>query len=155
MDINTLRSIGITIWWSEGTKSRKDKRWKVARSYPIEVTNTNPQIIRVFLLFLRNIVNAPEEKICVQVQIHEGDVQSDLENYWSKVTEVPSERFNKTIVRPVGNKIGKSLGTCKVRFSDKLTYLLLEEMLLSELMKIEVGNHGILSTSNRVSDLLE
>ncbi|MES2970737.1 MAG: hypothetical protein V4702_00230 [Patescibacteria group bacterium] len=91
----------------------------------------------------------------LQLQIHEGDDQDKLEKYWSRITQIPKTRFNKTIVRPVGKKIGKSLGTCKVRFADKATYLKLDSMLLNELARITVLQHGILLTSNRGIDLLE
>ncbi len=127
----------------------------MARSYPIEVTNTNPQIIRTFLLFLRTIVKTPEERLSVQLQIHLGDDQSELEDYWSKVTNIPLSRFNKTIVRPTGKKIGKSLGTCKVRFADKSTYLILEKMLIEELSKIGFNDHGILLAGNREVHLVK
>lgn len=99
-------------------------------------------------------MKADEEKIAVQIQIHYGDDKLKLENYWSKITDIPKRRFNKTIVRPAGHKPGKSLGTCKVRFSDKATYLQLEKMLVKELSAIGITNHGI-ETSSRSSNLLE
>lgn len=155
MDLQKLKTIGIAIWWSEGTKSRRDKRWKNARSYPVEVTNTNPQIIHTFLLFLRKVVKTPEEKLSVQIQIHEGDNKQQLERYWSIVTGISPKRFNKTIVRPVGNKVGKSLGTCKVRFADKETYIMLEEMLVKELRTCGVDGHGIIIGGTRGANLLK
>lgn len=155
MTVKSLKTIGISIWWSEGTKSRKDKRWKNARSYPVEVTNTNPQIISVFLLFLRRVVNVPETKLTMQVQIHEGDDKEYIEDYWSRITGIPREKFNKTIIRPKGNKIGKTLGTCKVRFADKPTYLYLEDMLNKELLSIGIKGHGIRTSGNREGNLLK
>jgi hypothetical protein len=125
--------MGIIIWWAEGTKSRRDKRWVNARSYPIEVTNTNPAIIKIFLDFLINDMNINASRISVQLQIHLGDDQKGLEQYWESVTGISRNKFNKTIVRPVGNKIGKSKGTCKVRFADKNTYVELEKRLLQVL----------------------
>lgn len=154
MNKEALKIIGLVIWWSEGTKSRYDKRWKKARSFPIEVTNTNPVIIETFLLFLRLIIKIPESKLRVQLQIHEGDNQKKIEKYWSKVTGVQTTFFNKTIIRPIGKKSGKSIGTCKVRFSDKKTYILLEEMLLNELAQIKLHDHGI-KAGNRGEDLLK
>jgi hypothetical protein len=53
MSYSKRELIAITLWWAEGTKSRRDTRWKNAVSYPIEVTNTNPAIIKIFIDFLR------------------------------------------------------------------------------------------------------
>lgn len=129
MEYSKREIIGVIIWWAEGTKSRRDKRWKNAVSYPIEVTNTNSVMISIFLDFLRKDLSIPEDKIRVQIQIHEGDDKLLLEKYWSEVTGINLERFNKTIVRPVGKKPGKSKGTCKIRFADKGTYIYLQNML--------------------------
>ena len=133
----TSREIaGIIIWWSEGTKSRRDKRWKTAKTYPIEVTNTNSEIIKLFLDFLRKDLKIDNERIYLQLQIHKGDDREYLEDYWSKLTKIPRRSFQKTIIRPAGNKIGKSKGTCKIRFSDKDLYLNLEKLLAAVLDEI-------------------
>lgn len=128
-----LQTVAITLWWAEGSKSRRDVRWKSAVNYPVEVTNTNPAIIRLFLDFLRKGLEIDESRIRVQIQIHEGDNKLELEKYWSNITGIPRDNFNKTIVRPIGNKAGKTKGTCKVRFSDKQTYLKLKQILIETL----------------------
>jgi hypothetical protein len=146
MTLSSLRLTGIILWWAEGTKSRLDKRWKTARSYPVELTNTNPAIIKIFVDFLRKELLVPNEKLRVQIQIHDGDNQIQLEDYWSNITGVPLEHFNKTIVRPVGKKIGKSRGTCKVRFADKQIYLKLERLLKIALEDIYENPNQVLET---------
>ena|SRR5579872_5406299 len=119
----TKRSlISLIIWWCEGTKARKDKRWKNALNCPIEVTNTNPDIIRLFIDFLREDLHVSNSDLRAQVQIHEGDNQTIIEEYWSKISGIPTSQFNKTIVRKAGKKIGKTKGTFKVRMYDKITY---------------------------------
>lgn len=74
------------------------------------------------------------------MQIHQGDNQEELENFWEQVTNVPRKQFNKTIVRPVGNKIGKSKGTCKIRVHDKALYL----ELANRLEKLRGVGHRVL-----------
>ena len=145
----TLRQIiGIVLWWTEGTKSYRDKRWKNVWIYNIDVTNTNPEIIKIFLDFLRKDIGITEPRLKLQLQIHEGDDQKALETYWSDITKIPKERFTKTIVRPVGNKVGKSKGTCKVRYSDKNSYLKLPVLLnniLADLARQKTVKTKILS----------
>jgi len=129
MKLSTREIVSIIIWWGEGSKSRKDKRWKNARSYPVEVTNTNPLIIQTFLDFLRYDLKVDESRLRLQLQIHQGDDQEKLETFWGEITMISREHFNKTIVRPIGNKIGKSKGTCKIRLTDKSLYEKLELIL--------------------------
>jgi hypothetical protein len=117
-----LKVVGSILWWAEGSKSRHDKRWKKAVSYPIEITNTDPAIIKLFLSYITEIVCIPEDKIRVQVQVHANDDVQQLEKFWSHTTGIPISRFNKTIIRPVGNKPNKSKGTCKIRCYDKGYY---------------------------------
>ena len=74
------------------------------------------------LNFLRFDIGINENKLKLQLQIHEGDNQKKLENFWSTITKIPKSRFNKTIIRPKGNKVGKSSGTCKIRYTDKETH---------------------------------
>jgi hypothetical protein len=136
--------IALILWWAEGTKSRRDIRWKNAVSYPIEVTNTNPAIIKIFLDYVREDLKVSEDKIRLQIQLHEGDDKHEIEDYWSDLTQIPKARFNKTIIRPVGKKSGKSKGTCKVRFADKTTYKVLEAKLKTALKDVYEKEDDIL-----------
>jgi hypothetical protein len=128
--MNNLAIVGAVLWWAEGTKSRLDKRWQNTRSFPVELTNTNPMVIKLFAEFLKTELNIANERLRVQVQIHDGDDQDELEQFWSDITGIPLTQFQKTIVRPKGNKVGKSKGTCKIRFADKNVYKKLETLLV-------------------------
>lgn len=118
-DFSLIEIIGLILWWCEGTKSRKDKRWKNSYTYPIEITNTDPEIVKLFLKLICNIYGVNRNDIRVQIQIHEGDTLGELENYWSGITGIPKNQFQKTIIRKQGKKIGKTTGTCKIRYTDK------------------------------------
>src|SRR3989344_2665391 len=114
--------IGIVLWWAEGTKARRDKRWENTWMYHVDFTNTDSQMIKLFLEFLREDIIIEESRLKLQLQIHEGDDKEELEQYWSLATKIPKDRFYKTIVRPKGNKVDKNKGTCKIRYCDKQTY---------------------------------
>ncbi len=129
MKYSLRQIIGLIIWWTEGTKAYKRKEYKNTWVYNVDVTNTNSEIIKLFLNFLRNDVGLDESRLKLQLQIHEGDNQEEVEQFWSKLTKIPRNRFTKTIIRPAGNKIGKSKGTCKIRYSDKQKYLILDSLL--------------------------
>lgn len=121
--------IALTIWWCEGTKPRRDYRWKNAYLYPIEVINTDPKIVKVFLDYLRDDLKVLNTKLHGQIQIHEGDNQDHIETFWSKTLNIPRKQFNKTIVRKKGNKPGKNKGTFKLRIYDKILYIKLKREL--------------------------
>ncbi|MEK7602617.1 MAG: hypothetical protein AAB459_00020 [Patescibacteria group bacterium] len=121
--------IVLALWWGEGSKSRRDARWKNAVTYPVEITNTNPLIIKAFKELIERKFYEKSHKLKIQLQIHEGDNQEELEKFWSEYLGISANKFQRTIVRPVGRKVGKSNGTCKVRMVDKETYLSLESML--------------------------
>lgn len=144
--MSPLALTGIILWWAEGTKSGRDKRWPGARSYPIELTNTNPSIIKLFVDFLRLELHVPNGRLRVQLQIHEGDTQVEIESFWSDITGVERKNFNKTIIRPTGHKIGKSMGTCKVRFADKQLYFELESLLEKVLAEVYMDPTAVLQT---------
>lgn len=140
MNITKADCIALIIWWCEGTKARRDYRWKDSYLYPIELTNTNPHIIKFFLYFLLFRMQVNKEKIKGQLQIHEGDNQQELENYWLKELGITRIQLNKTIVRRKGNKLNKSKGTFKLRFYDKMIHLKIQDML----------NHLILDESTKI-----
>lgn len=123
----------LMIWWCEGTKARKDKRWKNAILAPIEVINSNPRLIKIFLDFLREDLGIVSSKIKGQIQLHQGDDQQTLESFWLNYLQLSRSQLNKTIVRPMGNKIGKNKGTFKLRLYNKKLYYVLEQMLKKNL----------------------
>ena len=97
--------------------------------YHVDFTNTDSQMIKLFLEFLRKDVVIEEPRLKLQLQIHEGDDKERLEQYWSLATKIPKDRFYKTIVRPKGNKVDKNNGTCKIRYCDKQTYKKMSSLL--------------------------
>ncbi len=132
MDVDDI--VAITIWWCEGSKLKRDYRWKNSFLYPIEVTNTDPRIIRSFVNFLQKRFRLSLDKIKGQLQIHIGDDQTELEEFWSKQTDIPISQFNKTIVRKQGLRRKKSTGTFKVRVYNKDLFIDLKNLLDKEIM---------------------
>ena len=141
---NIATVVGVVLWWAEGTKSRRDKRWKNAVTYPLEMTSTDPLAIKIFLEFVRKDLGVEESRLKLQIQVHKNDDVGRLEKYWTKITKIPKSRFQKTIIRPIGNKPGKTNGTCKIRYHDKLTYLKASGILKSILEKTQdIKNRGV------------
>ena len=125
--------IGLIIWWCEGTKIRKDKRWKNSFVKVIEVTNCNHELIKIFIDFLKLDLNIPVSKMKAQIQVHRGDDVKKIEKFWQSITGIPKIQFNKTIIREVGHKPGKNLGTFKVRVYGRDLFDKLQSMFTKEL----------------------
>ena len=121
--------MALTIWWCEGAKARRDFRWLNAYLYPVEVTNTDPKIIKIFIDYIKKVFKLTGKEIKGQLQIHEGDDKDNLENFWSKQTGIPITQFNKTIIRKKGSRYKKTKGTFKVRLYNKQIFFELQRKL--------------------------
>lgn len=120
-----LTIAGVLLHGCEGTKLRKDKRReKDAYYWVIEFTNSNPKLVKLFLVFLRKIIKINEVKLKGQLFIYDDLSQPKLEKMWSKETKIPLNNFNKTIVLKAKNSKYKPNpnGTFKIRYHSKEAY---------------------------------
>lgn len=78
---------GVALYWAEGFK--KDKRLGFA--------NSDPEMIKVFLLWLKKCCNVPVSSIRLRVGLnisHKYRI-NEVEEYWSKITEINKTQFQK------------------------------------------------------------
>ena len=84
-----LFTLGVGLYVGEGNK----------RGYSAALSNADPQVIKVFLRFLREICRVDESKICAELNLFDDlDVEATI-RYWQEVTQIPISRFRKPIVR--------------------------------------------------------
>lgn len=131
MTNKNLTIAGAMIYACEGTKIRKDNRYKNTYIYAIELTNSRPETIRLFSKFLKEIIHAPWEKIRGQVFLYPDLSVNDLVPYWSLVSGIPLSQMQKPII--LKQKISKykpnPLGTFKIRYNSKANFLKLQSMI--------------------------
>ncbi len=135
MEKNSLMIAGLVAYLCEGTKLRKDKRYKNTFHYVIEFTNSDPNLIKIFINFMRQELNIDETKLRCQIAVYDGFKVKKTEKFWSRITKIPSNNFNKTIIfnpKILANKINL-LGTCKVRYHDKATFLRLNKLIIDNI----------------------
>jgi len=85
-----LRLIGSALYWAEGnTKSR----------HMLRFANSNPDIIKVIMKFFQKICGIPDEKIKARVHLHPNISQKESEKYWSKITGLSRDHFQKPQVQ--------------------------------------------------------
>lgn len=110
-DVKRLKDIGIALYWAEG-----------AKAHAVDFTNSNPEMLRLMMLWLRVICQVPDSKFRVSIYYHSGQNEEIMKKYWSEVTKVPLSQFHKSIFKKEGTGQRKNVlynGTCKVRVHDK------------------------------------
>ncbi|MBI2635029.1 MAG: helix-turn-helix domain-containing protein [Parcubacteria group bacterium] len=85
---NPLFISGIMIYWGEGDSKIENSN--------VRISNTNPDMIRVFNLFLRIICKVPKEKIKMAMILYPDLNEIKCKNFWSKTSGVPKGQFIKT-----------------------------------------------------------
>lgn len=130
MNLKELKLAGVLLYLCEGTKLRKDPRYKNTYIYAIEFTNTNPQVISIFMRFLREILKIDPTKLRGQVFSYPDLDDRKLVKFWSHISAIPIEQFQKVIILKA--KVSKfkpnPLGTFKIRCSSKKKFLELQSL---------------------------
>jgi transcriptional regulator with XRE-family HTH domain len=85
---------GAIAYWCEGAKNKPYRR--VDR---VTFTNSDPQLISFFLLFLET-AGVPRSELAFQLQIHDTADVASAERFWLAVTEARPEQFRKTSLKP-------------------------------------------------------
>ena len=131
MTSKELRIAGAMLYLCEGTKLRKDLRFKNTYIYSIEFTNSNPRIVSLFLRFMKEELEVSQNRIRGQLFIYPDLDLKKVVKIWSRETGIPLRQFQKIIM--LKTKISKfksnPLGTFKVRYSSKEKFLKLQSII--------------------------
>ena len=88
--------IGIILYWAEGYKKSIVYGGRERTHHPVSLTNSDPDIIKIFLRFLRAYCHVPENKIKAGLRIFQHQNGNELLKYWQQKTKIPQKNFNKT-----------------------------------------------------------
>lgn len=111
--MDPLHIMGTMLYWGEGTKSRN----------VIEFTNSDPNMMKLFVDFLQSCLKIGSKDIFVTVNCHAEteEAVASAEEFWLKVTKVPRKNLKKTQINKSSKcskkKRGNTLpfGTCRIR----------------------------------------
>ena len=101
------------LYWGEGTKGGNS----------VVFSNSDPDMIQLFLNFLRVICGIDEKRLRLLLHIYPDQNESKLKKFWSEKTKIPQAQFSKTFCHSGKNGTYKNLspyGTISLRYSDKL-----------------------------------
>ncbi|MDD2689322.1 MAG: hypothetical protein PHT41_04140 [Candidatus Omnitrophica bacterium] len=106
-----LKVAGIMLYWAEGT----------LKGRTIDFVNSSPEMIRIFLRFLREICGIKEERLKVYLYSYSQHNLRKLKSYWHKVTEIPLSQFTKPYIRESNSNLSNrklSHGLVHIRYND-------------------------------------
>lgn len=113
----------------EGTKARKDNRYD-RLIYSIELTNSDPKIIKIFSHFLDEIIAIDKNRVRGQLFIYPDLDETKLTRFWSEISGIPVSQFQKTILQKSNNRFKSSpYGTFKIRYSSKKDFIKLQNII--------------------------
>lgn len=98
---------GLVLYWAEGSKTNRR----------FEFINSDPDIIRLMMAWLRKIFKIKEKEILIRIFIHRIYKKENCEKFWSKIVGVPASKFAKTIYKPTPHLIKKNpsyKGCCRI-----------------------------------------
>jgi hypothetical protein len=107
-----LKISGIMLYWGEGAKTGNS----------IKFANSDPEMIKIFLNFLRNICGIHEKRLKLLMHIYPDQDEDGLRKFWSSMTKVSKKQFYRSHIHKgkKGTYKNKSrYGTLAINYSDK------------------------------------
>ncbi len=90
-----LLLIGAVLYWAEGYKRLKMVRGREVTAHAVSLTNSDPEIVGAFILFLKQILEIPPERIFIAMRLFEHLEEEKAISYWMKVTGLSRLQFTK------------------------------------------------------------
>ncbi len=108
-----LKIAGLMVYWGEGVKTS---------DHTVDLTNSDPLMIKLFLKISRQIYGVNEGKLRVLLYCYANQDIKKLINYWNRITKIPKKQFIKPYVRQdfIEKKKHKMpYGLIHIRYHDK------------------------------------
>lgn len=128
-----LEAVGATLYWGEGYKSSK--------ASGIDFANSDPQMVLIFLSFLRKRYSPEEKRIKILLYCYANQDVPQLIKFWSTLLNVPKSQFTKPYIRRDYKADGRKMkyGLVHIRYSDKKMLIDLLNLIESYRLKYRVG----------------
>ena len=85
--LETLKKVGACLYWAEGYKASFNM---------VNFSNSDPFMIKLMMIFFREVCNVPSEKFRGVVHIHPHLDRETARIFWSKTSGIPLAQFHKT-----------------------------------------------------------
>ncbi len=111
-----LKIVGASLYWAEGYAASRNS---------IIFANTDPNMIKLMMLFFRKVCKVPNSKFRGKISIHPHLNIKGAERYWSKISNIPLKQFNKPLLAISRSSQGKRdtlpVGTFRILIGDVYT----------------------------------
>lgn len=116
--------LALGIYWGEGNK---------VSPHVVKVTNTDPDLLRIFQSFLTKICHISPEKISYSIVAFHDNNSTVVRSYWANQLQISPEKFGKIVQIPTqgrGTYKKKSMyGVCMISVSNiKLKAWILKQL---------------------------
>jgi len=115
LNTDTKKLLLAILYLGEGAKTRSTQF--------LSLGSSNPQIIRFYLLLLKECFEINNSKFRIRIQCRADQDIKKLETYWQRITKIPKKQFyptyidKRTINKPTLHKDYK--GVCAVHYFDR------------------------------------
>lgn len=107
-DIDKINSfiygLGLGLYWGEGNKRNKNS---------IRLGNTDPDLIKAFIVFLKEIYKIDSRKLSFGIQIFQDLDVEEVKSFWIKKLKIKSEQIFKKVTISKSGKLGSYKNKCK------------------------------------------
>jgi hypothetical protein len=90
-----LKLFGIALYWAEGYKRAVITNGRTRTHHPVALTNSDPQLISVYLRFIREVCRVPNKAIHADIRIFRRMNRAKILRFWHRVTKLPLKNFGK------------------------------------------------------------
>ena len=108
-----LKIAGIMLYWAEGAQT----------GTVVDFTNSNPDMVRLFLRFLRDICGVNESRLRVYLYHHgTPEAVETSKRFWRRLTHIPLAQFSRPYIRHGNPHRSRRVilhGVVHIRYSDK------------------------------------
>ncbi|HBM45538.1 MAG: hypothetical protein UT05_C0010G0030 [Parcubacteria group bacterium GW2011_GWF2_38_76] len=80
---------GVLLYWAEGTK----------KDTVFSFINSDPSMVKMMLKWIKKYLGKTENDMRIRLFIHKIYSHENCENYWSKIINIPKDKFKKTIYK--------------------------------------------------------
>ncbi len=85
--------VGAALYWGEGYKRLVVKDGFERTGHGISFTNADPDMVRFFVGFCRDILDIPTEKFSLCVRLYDRKDDIEAKKYWAEMTGLPMKNF--------------------------------------------------------------
>lgn len=128
MNKRDLLVMGTSLYWAEGYKRPIVRKGRTITSHRVSLTNSDPDLVCMFIRFLKEVCEVSEEKIKIWIRVFEHQDEAYILNFWQRKCKIPHSNFKKTLqVVSISSQRKKPfnslpLGVAQVSVSDTSLY---------------------------------